>query len=114
MKLTLKEERTDAPVGATPIIFEAIVRQLCLAATYNRVEMTLAPHVIYTRHDDLFIDAVVVDKDGRPPREVKLGTFKLAGLSAMRVTPRSFAPYPVFDASDAKYDGVALMAVDPV
>jgi hypothetical protein len=113
MKLTLDKERGDASATQTPTVFEAIVRRRCLAATYNRTDVTLAPHVIYTRHDELFIDAVVVDRDGKPPKEVKVGTFKLAGLGAVRLTPRSFAPYSVFDANDAKYAGVALLMVEP-
>ena len=113
MKSTPDQGRGEATVTPTPIVFEAIVRRRCLAATYNRTDVTLAPHVIYTRHDELFIDAVVVDRDGKPPKEVKIGTFKLAGLGAVRLTPRSFAPYSVFEANDAKYAGVALMAVEP-
>jgi hypothetical protein len=73
--------------------------------------MTLAPHVIYTKHGDLFIDAVAIDRDGKPPKEVKLGTFKLAGLNDLQLTARSFPANPLFHANDAKY-AEALMAVE--
>ena len=80
MTETMTAERPPAPTPATtPTVFEAIVRKMCLSATYNKVEMTLAPHVIYTRHDELFVDAEVVARDGKPPREPKIGTFKLIG-----------------------------------
>jgi hypothetical protein len=94
------------------IYFEAIALRKCLRATYNRMVVTLAPHILYTRHDELFIDAVTVDRDGKPPREIKLGTFKLAGLKDVVLLDRGFMPDPLFDRTDAKYAGVALFAVE--
>jgi hypothetical protein len=94
-------------------MFEAIVKRLAVAATYNRGEVTLAPHVIYTRHDEIYVDAVTLDRDGKPPREEKLGTFKLAGLSPLRLTARRFERSALFNENDAKYAGVLLMAVEP-
>lgn len=109
MKLPIESDK--APQGPVPTIFEAIVRKLCVVATYNRVTMTLAPHVIYTRHGDLFIDAVAIDREGKPPKELKIGTFKLAGLNELRLTQRSFPASSLFQANDAKY-AAALMAVE--
>ena len=100
------------PPPSTPIVFEAIVKQQCIAATYNRGEVTLAPHAIYTKHGEIHVDAVTVERDGKPPKEVKLGTFKLAGLGGVRITPRRFTRNPVFDAADAKYGDALLMAVE--
>ena len=91
---------------------EAIALRKCLRATYNRMAVILAPHILYTRHDELFIDAVTVERDGQRPREAKLGTFKLAGLKEVALLERRFTPDPLFDATDAKYAGVALFAVD--
>ncbi|MGY4396275.1 hypothetical protein ACVWZA_001448 [Sphingomonas sp. UYAg733] len=101
-----------APQGPVPTIFEAIVRKRCVGLTYNRVSMTMAPHVIYTKHDDLFVDGVVVDRDGKPPKELKIGTFKLAGLSDLKLTVRAFQMSGLFDAGSFKYAD-ALMAVEP-
>ncbi|MDO7842621.1 hypothetical protein [Sphingomonas immobilis] len=103
----------EAPSADVPTVFEGIVRKRCLSATYNRTEVTLAPHVIYTRHGDLFVDGVVIERDGKPPKELKLGTFKLAGLTALRLTPRAFKPSPLFIAGDPKYAETALMTVEP-
>ena len=100
------------PPASTPVVFEAIVKQQCLAATYNRGEVTLAPHAIYTKHGEIHVDAVTLERDGKPPKEIKLGTFKLAGLGAVRMTPRRFQTSPVFDRADARYDGNLLMAVE--
>lgn len=93
-------------------IFEAIALQKCLKVTYNKMVVTLAPHILYTRHEEMFIDAVTTDRDGRPPRELKLGTFKLAGLSDIQVTDEQFeAMYGLYDENDEKYKGVTLFAV---
>lgn len=110
--LTAERPHVQTPT-TTPIVFEAIVRKMCLSATYNKVEMTLAPHVIYTKHDELFIDCDVVARDGKPPKEPKIGTFKLIGLSALRITPRAFKVSPLFDQGSFKYADTALMAVEP-
>lgn len=98
--------------GAVPIMFEAIVKKLAIAATYNRGEVTLAPHILYTRHGEIYVDAMTIERDGKPPREPKIGAFKLAGLAPLRLTARRFTPSPLFLADDPRYDGVTLMAVD--
>jgi hypothetical protein len=100
-----------APDPATPLFLEAIVKQQAVAATYNRVPVTIAPHILYTRHGDLHVDAVTLERDGKPPREEKIGTFKLAGLSAVRLTPRRFLLSVLFDASAERYEGETVMAV---
>ena len=96
----------------TPIILEAIVRKHAIAATYNRVEMTLAPHILYTKHGDLHIDAVALERDGKPPKEIKLGTYKLAGLPAIRLTPRAFSINGLFKPGDPKYADETIMAIE--
>lgn len=98
---------------ATPILLEAIARQKCVAALYNRTRMRLAPHILYTRHDDLFVDAVVIERDGKPPREVKVGTFKLTGLSEVALTEQGFERYRAFAPGEPKYEGVTLFAIEP-
>lgn len=107
------DQRTPAPVepGATSVVLEAIVKQLCLAATYNRQEVTLAPHILYTRHGELYVDAVALEREGKPPTEVKLGTFKLAGLHPLRVTARRFERSGLFRAGEPRYAGETLLAI---
>lgn len=102
----------SVPDPATPIFLEAIVKQQAVAATYNRTEVTLAPHVLYTRHGDLHVDAITIERDGRPPKEEKVGTFKLAGLSGVRLTPRRFSVSARFDAATERYVGETLLAVE--
>lgn len=85
------------------LILEAIALRRCIEITYNRMRMKLAPHVLYTRHGDLFLDAVAIERDGRTLPETKLGTFKVAGLQISEIVARSFKAHPGFDASDRKY-----------
>jgi hypothetical protein len=94
------------------LVLQAIAMRTCIEATYNREEVKLAPHILYTRHDELYVDAVTVERRGLPPRETKLGTFKLAGLAVSGLAPRSFEPYAVFDPEDGKFEGVTLFAVE--
>ena len=103
----------SVPTGPVPTIFQGIVQRLCIVATYNRGTVTLAPHILYTRHDELHVDGVMLERDGNPPREAKLGTYRLSGLGDIALTTRPFQPFEAFQASDPKYAGVTLMAVDP-
>ena len=93
------------------IFLEAIALKTSVEAVYNRMKLRLAPHILYTRHDELFIDAVTLERDGQPPREIKLGTFKLAGLREVALADQPFQPAPVFDPGESKYAGVTLFAV---
>ncbi|KQT32426.1 hypothetical protein ASG29_11615 [Sphingomonas sp. Leaf412] len=106
---------TDTPPAAVPdtvpVVFEAVVKKQTIAATYNRGTVTLAPHVVYTKHGEIYLDAVTLERDGKPPKEEKLGAFKLSGLSGLRITPRRFTPSALFDAGDAKYEAT-LLAVE--
>jgi len=96
---------------ASKILLEAIARRKCVAARYNRKMVRLAPHILYTRHNELFVDAVTVVRDGQPAREIKLGSFKLAGLTEMELGAQSFEPATLFDPSSPRYAGTALFAV---
>ncbi len=92
--------------------FEGVALKKCVTATYNRMQITLAPHILYTRHDEMHVDAVTLEREGQPPRELKLGTFKLSGLKDVTVEDRQFEPYAVFDANAEKYQGTTLMVVE--
>lgn len=94
-------------------IFEAIATRKAVTATYNRGVVTLAPHILYLRNDALHIDAVTIERDGQPPREEKVGTFKLDGLNDLTVSDRAFDISALFDAEDPKYSGGSLFSVEP-
>ncbi len=93
-------------------ILEAIALKKCLRATYNRVEMKLAPHILYNRDDDLHMDAVALEKNGAPPKEKKLGVFRLKGLSDMQVLEEPFEAEGLFEPEAERYAGKALMMIE--
>lgn len=110
---SVSNDQEQGPSGPTATILEAIVRQLCVSATYNRTRMILAPHILFTRGDALYVDALVVSRENMLPREAKIGTFKLDGLGDLAITQRAFTPSNLFDAELEKYAGTTLMAIDP-
>src|SRR5687768_6461336 len=55
----------------------AIERSLMVSTAYNRGRSILAPHSLFAKHDELYLRAVTIERDGRAPREARLGTFKL-------------------------------------
>ncbi|MGR6328023.1 hypothetical protein ACU5AX_03055 [Sphingomonas sp. XXL09] len=101
------------PSGPMPTLFEAIVRMRAITATYNRGAVLLAPHILFTRHGEIYLDAVTLERDGKPPREEKMGTFKLDGLGAPTIVEdRPFFPSTLYDPAQEKYAGLTLLAVE--
>ena len=86
-------------------VLEAIALRKCLEATYNRVRIRLAPHILYTKHDQLYLDGVTLERDGKPPREIKVGAFKLDGLNDLALTDREFEPQHVFNPGRPQISG---------
>ena len=70
-------------MSVNQLLLEAIALKKCVTATYNNVQMTLAPHILYSKHDALFVDAVAIERNGVAPKEVKLGAFHLSGLKEL-------------------------------
>lgn len=105
-------ESDPAPNGGAPVILEGIVRKTCVAATYNRMAVVLAPHVLLTKNDALYVGAVTVERDGQPPREAKLGLFKLDGLVDLRRDGRAFQTSDLYVAGDERFGDAVLMAVE--
>lgn len=105
-------EAQPATAVALPILFEAIVRTLCVEATYNGGRVVLAPHVAFTRHGEVYVGATTIERDGVPPREEKLGLFKLAGLGGFALTESSFIPSSVFDPQDERFAAETMIAVE--
>ncbi len=93
-------------------IFEAIALRRCLGARYNKLALVLAPHVLYKRNDSYFIDAITVTRDGLEPREPKVGSYNLAGLSELEVLDQPFEVHPLFDRMDQKYRNSTLFMID--
>ncbi|MBA2935738.1 hypothetical protein HZF05_16775 [Sphingomonas sp. CGMCC 1.13654] len=100
-------------MDAEHILAAAIERKVRIRAVYNKGRVILAPHILYTRHDELYLDAVTVERDGAAPRETKLGTFKVQGLNDPRLDNYRFRPFAAFRPSDPKYAGATLATVQP-
>lgn len=96
---------------ASRLVLEAIATRKCLEGVYNRQAVRLAPHILYTKHDELYVDAVTLERDGQPPRELKVGSFKLTGIHDPKIGEHSFEPQPVFDPAEERYAGVTLFAI---
>ena len=102
----------SSPVASPSELFAfAIERGICVLAVYNRSETVLAPESLFDRNGDAFLKAVTLETDGRTPKELKLGTFKLAGLHPLRVTARRFERSALFRPGEARYKGETLIAV---
>ena len=112
--MTQTEAATAAPTGPVPTMFEAIVRLLTVTATYNKGTVTIAPHILYTRHGELYVDAVTIEREGRAPAEAKIGAFKLTGLTEVAIADAPFRPQPIFDPREQKYEGTTIFAVERV
>jgi hypothetical protein len=114
--LSLKRPDPEAETARDPqeVIREALAKRRCIAATYNRQRAVIAPHILYTRHDDPFVDGVVVSRDGKPPRELKLSSFKLAGLGDVAASRAGFIAFPEFAEGDERYQGTTLALVRPL
>ena len=96
---------------ANQIILEAIAHKKCIRVTYNRVEMLLAPHILYTKNDAYYLDAVAMERSGAAVRDKKIGSYHLSGLSDVALADRYFQPESLFDPASEKYAGVTLFAV---
>ena len=94
------------------LILEAIALQKCIKANYNRTTIKIAPHIMYKRHDALFVDAVTLEREGQAPREIKLGSFKLDGLKDLELIENAFELASLFNPADPKYEGSTIFAVE--
>ena len=98
-------------MSTNQLLLEAIALKKCVTATYNNVAMKLAPHVLYSKNNALFIDAITLEKHGEPPREKKLGAFHLLGLNDLKLTEQLFEMDALFQADAEKYAGVTLFMI---
>ncbi|MEP9401968.1 hypothetical protein [Sphingomonas sp. VNH70] len=85
------------------IIRFALMQKICISVRYNNMDMLLAPHMLWTKHGDLHVDAVTVERAGSAPKITKIGTFKLLGLGKVALTSRTFVPQADFNPRDPKY-----------
>jgi hypothetical protein len=109
--LSIKLAPREQSGNPEDLLSEAIERGYCVTATYNGGRIKLAPHILYEKNGGLYVDGVVVDRDGKPPREIKLGSFNLAGLSGIAVTRLPLSPRLPLDQANPKYAGTVRAAL---
>jgi hypothetical protein len=97
---------------ANRAILEAIATKRALSSTYNGTAFILAPHILYTRRDLVYLDAVAITKNGAPPREEKIATFKVDGMADIAMADGEFSICPLFEPYLEKYRGTTLFSVD--
>ena len=93
------------------LLLEAIALKKCVTLVYNNVPMKLAPHVLYSKHNAVFIDAVILEKHGLSGHNKKLGAFHLSGLNELQLTDQPFEIDAAFKPAAEKYAGVTLFMV---
>ncbi|MFM5923449.1 MAG: hypothetical protein ACKOPE_03570 [Novosphingobium sp.] len=91
-------------------LLEAISRKLLVEADYNSTRITLAPHLMFERHGDLFVAALNLGKTWRSDEEPRLGQFKLAGLGNAQLLDQPFEPLPNFEPRPPREDDVLVLA----
>lgn len=92
------------------IIMEAIARRTAFAARYNGTVIRLAPHLLFERHDDLFVSALNMDKTWRSDEAPRLGQFKLAGLGDVALIDETFEPIEGFDQTAPRPGDTVILA----
>ncbi|RJT22649.1 hypothetical protein D5I55_12535 [Chakrabartia godavariana] len=97
---------------ANRAILEAIATKRPLTSTYNGTSFVLAPHILYTRRDLVYLDAVPLSKNGAPPREEKMATFKVDGMADIAIADGDFPISALFESYLEKYRGTTLFSVD--
>ena len=113
LKLRLREAVLPSGIADDPgaIVGQAIAERRCIRATYNRDAIELAPHAVYLKHGEPYVDGVVRLRNGAPPKEAKLGAFKLTGLGDIAPTIRRFEPSTLFRRDAERYAETLVAAV---
>ncbi|AMK23184.1 hypothetical protein GG804_02300 [Sphingomonas histidinilytica] len=105
----------DEPAENDPdenVFAHAIANHLCVRVTHNRGLMILAPHVVFTRGGERFVDAVVIERNGERPAEPKLDMLKFSSLKGPVITSEPFFPFQDYDAGDDRYAEKIIARID--
>ena len=93
------------------VVRHSIEHQLGLRAAYSRSSVILAPHILYERGGALFLDAVVLERDGARSGGDVLATFKLSTLRDPVTIMEPIAIVRNFVPEDARYSEQVLASV---
>lgn len=93
------------------VMMEGIARRRIVEATYNSTVITLAPHLLFERHGDLYLSALNLNKNWRSDEDPRLGQFKIAGLASAAILEEEFEPLPNFMGEAPRPDDTVLLKV---
>ncbi|MFZ1743792.1 MAG: hypothetical protein WAT93_13120 [Pontixanthobacter sp.] len=105
------QQESNSTVQIQQIMVQAIGRRRLVVANYNGVTMQLAPHQLFTRHDEPYLTALNIGKSWNSEEDKRLGQFKIAGLSDVALTEDAFEPLPAFDNSLPREEDRPVFAV---
>ena len=103
---------SPAEIPLERLLIEAIALRRLVSVHYNGTTMQLAPHRLFSRHGELYLSAFNPNKNWRSDEDRRLGHFKLAGLSGVRLREEGFVPLPDFDGTPPREDDQNLFAVE--
>lgn len=96
------------------LLCNAIAAKVCVTATIKGKAYKLAPYVVYTggKAGVLLVDAVTIERDGKPSNKAKIEPFDVADLLGLTRTADAFTPLAGFD--PAEYAGQAICIIQIV
>lgn len=94
------EKQEDTAVHMLKIAME---HRLCVRWTYNRTAMETAPQILYRMNDKLYCDALVQRRSGPEAGELKLASFRLAGLADIVLTNLPLVAWSDLDTASPRY-----------
>lgn len=103
LSLRIPEQKAARTARVVEVVRHSIEHRLGLRAAYSRRSVILAPHILYERGGALFLDAVVLERDGARPGGDALATFKLSTLRDPVTIMEPIAVARDFDPGDARY-----------
>ena len=83
----------------------AMREHLLVSVRYNLGQSILAPYATYTSRGERYLRAITLARDGRELKALKLGTFKLSGLSNLMLTEAKFSAGGLFRQAQAAEAG---------
>lgn len=99
---------------APDILCEAVAKRLCVTANDGDIAIKIAPHIVYkrTKKETRTVDAVLVERNGKPVNHATLRSYTVAELSDIAITEDGFTVDPDFDPQDIEYSRGAFCVLE--
>lgn len=103
-----------APQPQNPLC-AAIAALKMVTVNDGGLSLKLAPHIVYRRGrwETLTLEAVLVERDGKPVFNDRLRTYRVDDLSEIVVTEDAFSISSEFDPIEPEYQTRTICAVQP-